>query len=84
MILDDINKKRVMHIDTSCKLYENKDTGIAYKIIGTHEHKGLVITKKIKNGLKKDINKIDLPMIYAIAIYYLIIDNLDLFDMSIN
>lgn len=75
--------KRVMHIDTSCKLYEKKDTGIAYKIIGSNIHKGIVITKKMKKGLIKEFGLKDLAMIYSIAIYYLIKEDLELFDILV-
>lgn len=76
--------KRVMHIDTSCKLYENKDTGIAYKMIGTNEHKGLVLNKKLKKELKKKFNmNNDFARLYSVSIYYLIKDNLNKFDVLI-
>jgi len=80
----DLSKKRVMHIDTSGKLYERKDTGIAYKIINRGEHKGLVLSIKSKKGLRKNlkIHK-DFPRMYAICIYYLIKDNLDDFDILV-
>ena len=81
---DIFHRKRVMHIDTSCKLYENKDTGIAYKIINTNEHRGLVINKKLKKELKKkfDMRK-DFAKLYSVCIYYLIKDNLNEFDILI-
>jgi len=36
-MIDYTAEKRVMHIDTSQKLYERRDTGIAYKMIKTKE-----------------------------------------------
>jgi hypothetical protein len=75
--------KRVMHIDTSCKIYENKDTAIAYKIIESKIHKGLVITRKIKKGLIKGLGVKNFAKIYAIAIYYLIREDLELFDILV-
>ncbi|MEK6859220.1 MAG: hypothetical protein AABX54_00245 [Nanoarchaeota archaeon] len=81
---DIFNEKRVMHIDTSCKLYENKDTGIAYKILGTNKHKGLVINKKLKRELKKKFDMCkDFARLYSVSIYYLIKDDLDEFDILI-
>ena len=82
---DILDGKRVMHIDTSCKLYENKDTGIAYKIAGTNAHKGLVLSKKLKKELKRthfNINK-NYAKLYAICIYYLIMNDLKEFDILI-
>lgn len=81
---EDLDKKRIMHIDTSCKLYENKDTAIAFKIIGTSLHRGIVISKKLKRELKYkfDMRK-DFARFYSICIYYLIKDNLKDFDILI-
>ena len=76
--------KRVMHIDTSCKLHENRDTGIAYLILKTKIHKGLVLSKKLKRELKRDINADeDYARVYAICIYYLIKDDLKNFDVLV-
>ena len=36
-----LNRDGVMHVDTSSKLYERKNTGIAYKTIKTNYHKVL-------------------------------------------
>ena len=75
------NEKRFMHIDTSCKLYENKNTGIAYKTIDKNMHKGLALSKKLKRELKRDLNtEKDYARVYAICIYFLIKDNLGIFD----
>ncbi len=80
----DFSKKRVMHIDTSGKLYEKKDTGIAYKIINGEGYKGLTLNIKLKKGLRKSLKvHKDFPRIYAICIYYLIKDNLDDFDILV-
>lgn len=77
-------EKRVMHIDTSCKLYENKNTGIAYKILESEKHKGLALKRTLKKELsrKLTINK-DYAKLYAICIYYLIKEDLDLFDVLV-
>jgi len=76
-----IDGKRVMHIDTSSKLYENKDTGIAYRIVKSDAHKGLALSRRLKKELKRDLDADqDYPRIYAICIYYLIKDDLNLFD----
>jgi len=84
MRVDNINRERTMHIDTSCKLYESKNTGIAYKIIGSNKHKGLALKRSLKNELKKDLNvDYDYARLYAICIFYLIKDDLDLFDTLI-
>jgi len=78
------SEKREMHIDTSSRLYENKDTGIAYKIIQSNGHKGLVLSKNLKKELEKNlrINK-DYARVYAICIYYLIKEDLDKFDILV-
>ena len=73
--------KRVMHIDTSQKLYERRDTGIAFKIIRTKEHKGLALSLKLKREFERELDaQYDYSRIYAICIYYLIKDELDNFD----
>ena len=84
MELGDLEGKRIMHIDTSCKLYENKNTAIAFKIIKSNLHKGLVLRKKLKQELKRDlkINQ-DYARVYAICIYYLINEELDNFDILV-
>jgi len=75
------DEKRYMHIDTSCKLHENKNTGIAYKTTDKEIHKGLVLSKKLKKELKRDLNADkDYGRIYAICIHYLIKDDLAIFD----
>jgi hypothetical protein len=78
------NEEKVMHIDTSCKLYENKNTGISYKIVHSNEHRGLVLSKKLKKELRKNLaaDK-DYARVYAICIYYLIFDKLDIFDVLV-
>lgn len=84
MNLEELNNKKVMHIDTSCKLYERKDTGIAYRIIGSNAHKGLALSKKLKKELERDFNiDKDYAKLYAICIYYLIKDDLDIFDILV-
>jgi len=84
MDLKDFEKKRIMHIDTSSKLYERKDTGITYKIISSNVHKGLALSKKLKKELERDL-KIDedYARIYAICIYYLIKNDLDKFGILV-
>lgn len=78
---DYTNGKRVMHIDTSHKLHERNDTGIAYKVIGTNEHRGTAISLKLKKELEKKLDADqDRARIYAIVIYFLIKDKLDIFD----
>jgi hypothetical protein len=80
----DINEERVMHIDTSGKLYENKDTGIAYKIIGTNQHRGLALSRVFKKELEKRLGaKKDYAKIYAICIYYLIRGDFNKFDVIV-
>ena len=81
---DILDGKRVMHIDTSCKLYENRDTGIAYRIIGTNNHRGLGLSIDLKRQLDRDFkaNK-DYARLYAICIYYLIHEDLNLFDVLV-
>lgn len=70
-----------MHVDTSRKLYERRDTGIAYKMIKTLEHKGLGLSLRLKKELEKKLDAdYDYARIYAICIYFLIKDDLNLFD----
>ncbi len=52
-MIDYTDGKRVMHIDTSQKLYERRDTGIAYKMIKTKEHKGMGLSLRLKKELEK-------------------------------
>jgi len=84
MNLEDLNGKRVMHIDTSNRFYQKRNTGIAYKMIKTNEHKGLGISDKLKRELDRDLNADeDYSRLYAICIYFLIKDDLDKFDILI-
>jgi hypothetical protein len=72
---------RVMHIDISRRLYQKGDSAIAYKIVQSNEHKGILISNKLKKELKRDLKIEDnYPKLHAIYIYYLIKDNLGLFD----
>lgn len=73
-----------MHIDTSSKMYEKGDTGVAYKIIKTNTHKGLGLSSKLKKELRRDLDaEYDYARLYAICIYYLIKNDLHLFDTLI-
>lgn len=84
MNLNDLKDKRVMHVDTSCKLHENVDTGIAFKMIKTNEHKGFGLSLKLKRELERDLYAdIDRARLYAICIYYIIKEDLDLFDILV-
>ncbi len=84
MNLEDLNGKRVMHIDTSCKLHENRNTGIAYKIVGSKKHKGLALKRTLKKELDKRLRiSEDYAKLYAICIYFLINDDFDLFDVLV-
>ncbi|MBI2449497.1 hypothetical protein HYV49_04335 [Candidatus Pacearchaeota archaeon] len=47
---------RTMHIDVSRRFYQRGDSGIAFKIIPTNEHKGIVLSNKLKRGLKRGLN----------------------------
>lgn len=79
-----IDGKIIMHIDTSCKLYEMSDTGIAFKIVQTAQHKGLAISNRLKRELDRDLQAFyDYSRIYAICIYLLIKDSLKEFDVLI-
>ncbi len=70
--------------DTSCKFYEKKDTGIAYKIVNNGEHKGIILSNKLKRELDYKINTHkNYAKLYAICIFYLIKDNLDDFDILV-
>ncbi len=80
----ELNEKRIMHIDTSGKLYEKGTSGIAYKIIGSGLHKGLALSVRFKKELEKRlmVNR-NYAKLYAICIYYLIKESLDLFDVLV-
>lgn len=79
-----INGKRVMHIDTSCKLYENKNTGIAYKIVNSRKHKGLALKRTLKKELNKKLKiSKNYAKMYALCIYLLIKNDFDLFDVLV-
>lgn len=84
MNLEDLNKKRVMHVDTSCKLHENRNTGIAYKIVSSKKHKGLALKRTLKKELDKKLKiSKDYSKVYALCIYLLVKDNLNLFDVLV-
>jgi hypothetical protein len=84
MKLEDINGKKVMHVDTSNRFKQKRNTGIAYKTIKTNEYKGLGISNKLKRELDRDLNaNEDYARLYAICIYFLIKDDLDKFDTLI-
>ena len=84
MILKDIESKRIMHVDTSIKFYQLGNTGIASKIVGSGQHKGVVISNKLKRELDRDLTAgHDYARLYAICIYYLIKDNLMDFDVLV-
>ena len=84
MISKDIENKRIMHIDTSIKFYQLGNTGIASKIVGSGQHKGVVVSNKLKRELDRDLTAgHDYARLYAICIYYLIKDNLDDFDILV-
>ena len=72
---------RTMHVDISRRLYQKGDSAVAFKIIPSKKHKGIVISNKLKKELKRDlkINE-NYPKLCAIYIYYLINKDLDLFD----
>lgn len=73
-----------MHIDTSRRFYQKGTTAIAYKIISSQQHKGIVISEKLKRELDRDLGaKDDYAKQYAICIYYLIKDNLNEFDVLV-
>ncbi len=72
---------RTMHIDTSRRFYQIGDSAIAFKVIPTQEHKGMILSNNLKKELKRDLHcEEDYERMYAICIYYLIKDNLDLFE----
>lgn len=84
MDFKDIDGLRFMHIDTSCRLNQRKDTAIAYRIIGSELHKGVGLKLRLKKDLERSLNAdYDYARIYAISIYYLIKDSLDDFDVLI-
>lgn len=81
---EEIIKKRVMHIDTSTKLSEKGNTGVAYKIVETNEHKGFALNNNLKRNLDSSLSaQEDYARIYAICIYQLIKNNLNDFDILV-
>jgi hypothetical protein len=79
-----LDGKRIMHIDTSIKFYQKGNTGIAFKILETGEHRGLVLTDELKRSLDRDINaNQDYARLYAICIESLIREDLDKFDVLV-
>jgi hypothetical protein len=83
-MIETLDGKRVMHIDTSCKLYEKEDTAIAFKILKTGAHKGLVLKNRLKRSLDKEVNADqDYARLYTICIQSLIKEELDNFDTLI-
>jgi len=80
-MIDYTRGKRVMHIDTSHKLYERHVTGIAYKVTKSKEHRGTALSLKLKKELERKLDaNYDRARIYAIVIYFLIKDKLNIFD----
>ena len=70
---------RTMHIDVSRRFYQKGNSSVAFKIIPSNNHRGMALSNKLKNELKKDFN-IGYAQLYSICIYYLIYDRLDSFD----
>lgn len=84
MNLEDLNGKRIMHIDLSKRFKQKGATGIAFKIINDKFHKGMCLSNKLKRELDKSINtQEDYARLYAICIFYLIKDELEKFDTLI-
>lgn len=44
---------RTMHIDISRRFYQKGNSGVAFKIIPSNYHKGMALSNKLKNELKK-------------------------------
>ena len=72
---------RTMHIDVSRRFYQEGDSGIAFKIIPSQKHKGMVLSNKLKKELIRDfeLDK-NYAQLHAVCIYHLIRDELDSFD----
>jgi len=72
---------RTMHIDTSRRFKQIGDSSVAFKIVNSKIHRGLVLSNKLKRELDRDfgIDK-NYPLLYAICIHRLIHDRLDMFD----
>lgn len=84
MDLKDINKKRVMHVDISRRFKQKGDTGIAFKMIKTNEHKGMGLNNKLKRELDRDLSaNEDYARLSAICVFCLIKDCLNEFDVLI-
>jgi len=78
------SNKNVMHIDTSVKFYQKGDTGIAFKILNSGAHKGLVLTNQMKRDLDRQLNADrEYAMLYAICIEALIKNDLKNFDILV-
>lgn len=79
-----LDGKRIMHIDTSCKFYQIGTTGIAFKMINTNEHRGLALSNRLKRNLDRCIKTDkDYARLYSICIYELIQDKLENFDVLV-
>lgn len=80
----DFNKKKIMHIDMSTRFFQKGVSGVAFKIINSGQHKGIVLNVRLKNKIKEKLAvECNYPKLYAIFIYYLIYESLDLFDMLV-
>ena len=70
-----------MHIDMSKRFNQKGTSGIAFKIVQNGKHGGMALSNKLKKEIQRDFcGERDYSKIYAICIYYLINDNLDIFD----
>jgi hypothetical protein len=77
----DYTNGRTMHIDTSKRFGQRGDTGIAFKIVSSGEHSGMALSNRLKRELDKNFGmQENYPLLYAVCIYYLIKDKLELFD----
>lgn len=72
---------KTMHIDISRRFYQEGDSGMAFKIIPSGEHRGIVLSNKLKRELEENLHvEKDYAMLCAICIYFLIRDKLNYFD----
>ena len=75
---------RIMHVDISRRFYQEGNSAIAFRIIPSKKHKGIIILNKLKKELKRNLKVYEnYSKLHAIYIYYLIKDDLDSLDRLI-
>jgi hypothetical protein len=77
----DYTDGKTMHIDTSRRFKQRGHSSVAFKIVSSGKHSGIILSNRLKRELDKNFSmQENYPLLYAICIYYLIKDKLELFD----